>query len=62
MPLFAIMGAVVSDAGGMLSHPAIAAREYAIPCVVGTLTGTHSIADGAYVTVDGDEGTVVIED
>lgn len=61
-PLFAIAAAVVTDAGGALSHAAIAAREYAIPCVVGTRRGTTAIPDGAMVTVDGAEGTVRIED
>ena len=57
-PLFGIAAAVVTDTGGMLSHPSIAAREYGIPCVVGTRTATHDIVDGAEVTVDGDAGVV----
>jgi pyruvate,water dikinase len=59
-PLFAIAGAVVTDIGGLLSHSAICAREYAIPCVVGTRVATTRIADGDLVTVDGTAGTVVI--
>jgi pyruvate,water dikinase len=59
-PLFAIAGAVVTDIGGLLSHSAICAREYAIPCVVGTRVATTRIADGDIVTVDGTAGTVVI--
>src|SRR5205823_9431401 len=35
-PLFATVAAVVTDAGGILSHCAIVAREYGIPEVVGT--------------------------
>ncbi len=60
-PLFAIAGAVVTDTGGILSHSAICAREYAIPCVVGTTTATQKIPDGAMVTVDGSKGIVTIE-
>jgi rifampicin phosphotransferase len=60
-PLFAIAAAVVTDTGGILSHSAICAREYAIPCVVGTQVGTSTIPDGAMVTVDGTKGTVTIE-
>jgi len=59
-PLFAIAAAVVTDVGGILSHSAICAREYAIPCVVGTRVGTAMIPDGALVTVDGTAGTVTI--
>jgi pyruvate,water dikinase len=59
-PLFAIAAAIVTDTGGILSHSAICAREYGIPCVVGTQTATQQIADGAIITVDGGEGTVRI--
>jgi pyruvate,water dikinase len=60
-PLFAIAGAVVTDTGGILSHSAICAREYGIPCVAGTRIGTKRIPEGATVTVDGGAGTVRIE-
>jgi phosphohistidine swiveling domain-containing protein len=61
-PLFAVAGAVVTETGGVLSHSAICAREYAIPCVVGAAEATTKIRDGAMVTVDGTKGTVVIEE
>jgi pyruvate,water dikinase len=48
--------------GGMLTHCAIVAREYAIPAVVGTREATARIPDGAMVTVDGSAGIVTIED
>ena len=60
-PLFAIASAVVTDTGGVLSHSAICAREYAIPCVVATQVATSMIEDGATITVDGTNGTVRIE-
>jgi pyruvate,water dikinase len=60
-PLFALAAAVVTDSGGILSHPAIVAREYGIPCVVGTSVGTQRIRDGELITVDGDLGEVRIE-
>ena len=59
-PLFAIAGAIVTNTGGVLSHAAIEAREYAVPCVVGTGNGTRIIPDGAQVTVDGSSGVVTI--
>lgn len=59
--LFSIAGGVVSDAGGLLSHTAICAREYGIPAVVATQVGTQRIPDGARVTIDGEKGFVVIE-
>jgi phosphohistidine swiveling domain-containing protein len=61
-PLFSTVSAVVADSGGVLSHCAIVAREYRIPCVVGTVDGTRRIKDGQTLTVDGGRGIVRIED
>lgn len=60
-PLFAIAAGVVTDTGGVISHSAICAREFAIPCVAGTMIGTTVIPDGAFITVDGDRGIVLLE-
>jgi phosphohistidine swiveling domain-containing protein len=59
-PLFGIAGAIVADAGGPLSHCAIVAREYGIPCVAGTQVATSVIQDGQRIRVDGSAGTVEI--
>ena len=61
-PLFGVVGAVVSDSGGPLSHCAIVAREYGIPCVAGTQVGTSVLQDGQRVRVDGATGIVQILD
>ncbi len=58
--LLPLLGAIVTDAGGLLSHSAIVAREYGIPGVVGTRDATQLIADGAHVRVDGDAGEVTV--
>jgi pyruvate,water dikinase len=58
--LLPLLGAIVTDAGGLLSHAAIVSREYGIPGVVGTREGTERIADGARVRVDGDKGEVTV--
>jgi pyruvate,water dikinase len=60
-PLFSTAAAVVADSGGILSHCAIVAREYRIPCVVGTAIGTQVLADGMQLTVDGSRGIVRID-
>ena len=49
---------IVTDFGGLASHPAIVARELGLPCVVGTQTATSVIKDGMEIIVDGDEGVV----
>jgi phosphohistidine swiveling domain-containing protein len=51
--------AVVVDTGGLASHAAIVAREYGIPAVMGTMSGTREIADGQWVEVDGSRGLVL---
>jgi pyruvate,water dikinase len=53
-----ILGALVTDRGGLLSHAAIVSREYGIPGVVATKKATREIPDGAKVNVDGTAGTV----
>src|SRR5437660_12228835 len=59
-PLFAVAAAVVTETGGVLSHSAICAREYAIPCVVGLQGAMAKIPEGALISVDGTRGTVTI--
>ena len=56
--LLPLLGAIVTDRGGALSHAAIVAREYGIPGVVGTKTATQSIKTGQRVRVDGNAGEV----
>ena len=56
-----LLGALVADRGGQLSHAAIVAREYGIPGVVSTRKATVVIPDGARITVDGTNGTVEVE-
>ena len=53
-----LLGAIVTDRGGQLSHAAIVAREFGIPAVVGTRDATSTIPDGATVQVDGSAGEV----
>jgi pyruvate,water dikinase len=59
-PLFGLASAVVVETGDLGSHPAIAAREYGIPCVLGCRGITADLADGTLITVDGAAGTVQV--
>jgi phosphoenolpyruvate synthase/pyruvate phosphate dikinase len=58
--LLPLLGGIVTDNGGLLSHAAIVAREYGIPGVVGTREATERIVDGVRVRVDGDAGEVTV--
>lgn len=56
--LFGVASALVTNAGGVLSHAAIVAREYGLPAALGTESATAVLHDGQIVTVDGSTGTV----
>jgi pyruvate,water dikinase len=58
--LFPSIGGLVTDSGGVLSHPAIIAREYRVPAVVATGNATQLLRDGQQVTVNGTIGTVQV--
>jgi pyruvate,water dikinase len=55
-----LLGAIVTDRGGLLSHAAIVAREYGIAGVVGCTDATSVIPDGARVSVNGSLGEVEV--
>ncbi len=52
--------AIVTDAGGILSHAAIVARELKKPCVIGTNMATKVLKDGMKVEVDANKGIIKI--
>lgn len=43
---------IITDEGGVTCHAAIIAREYAIPCLVGTSVATQVLKDGMVVELD----------
>jgi phosphohistidine swiveling domain-containing protein len=58
--LFTKIAGLVTDTGGTTSHPAVLAREFGIPAVVGTSEATRRIKTGDRVRVDGTAGVVEI--
>ena len=50
--------AIVTDIGGITSHPAILSREMGIPCVVSAKDATKKVENGMELIVDGDKGEV----
>lgn len=52
--------AFVTDAGGLLSHAAIVARELKKPCILATENASKVIKDGDLVEVDANNGVVRI--
>ncbi|WP_431238216.1 PEP/pyruvate-binding domain-containing protein [Mycolicibacterium aichiense] len=57
-PYFTVIAALVTDIGSSVSHGAVVAREYGLPCVVNTLIGTQVLTTGDRVRVDGDKGLI----
>jgi pyruvate,water dikinase len=58
--LFTKIVGLVTDAGGVTSHPAVVAREFGIPAVVGTSNATERIRTGDRVRVNGSTGIVEV--
>jgi phosphohistidine swiveling domain-containing protein len=58
--LFTKIAGLVTDTGGTTSHPAVLAREFSIPAVVGTSVATQKITTGDTIRVDGSLGVVEV--
>jgi phosphohistidine swiveling domain-containing protein len=58
LPLMKKSAAFVTDAGGILSHAAIMARELKKPAVIGTKNATRVFKDGDLVEVDANKGII----
>lgn len=60
VPLFAGAVGLVMEAGGVLSHGAIVAREFGLPAVAGLPDATRRLRTGQRLRVDGARGTVAV--
>lgn len=59
-PYFTLIAALVTDIGSSVSHGAVVAREFGLPCVVNTQVATRELRTGDRVRVDGGLGTVTL--
>ncbi len=57
-PYFSLISALVTNLGSSVSHGAVIAREYGLPCVVNTRCATRVFSTGDKVQVNGDKGTI----
>ncbi|CAN7985706.1 unnamed protein product [Ixodes hexagonus] len=57
-PFFPLLSGVVTELGGLISHGAVVAREYGIPCVVGVHGITGILCSGERVRLDGNTGVL----
>lgn len=58
LPVIRKANAIITDAGGVLCHAAIIARELRKPCIIGTEIATKVLKDGDRVEVDATKGIV----
>lgn len=59
-PVFGIIGGVISEEGGILSHATVLGREYGLPVVIGVSGAASALKNGDIVEVDGTSGVIRI--
>jgi pyruvate,water dikinase len=59
-PYFNLIAGLVTDVGSAVSHGAVIAREYGLPCLVNTRTATKTFKTGDRVCLDAEKGTVTL--
>jgi pyruvate,water dikinase len=57
-PLFARIGGLITETGGVLSHGAVVSREYGIPAVLGVKGARQRLRTGMRVRLDGETGVI----
>ncbi|GFT18002.1 putative phosphoenolpyruvate synthase [Nephila pilipes] len=57
-PYFPLLSGVVTVLGGLISHGAVVAREYGLPCVVGVHKAMSVFKSGDIVILDGTKGFI----
>lgn len=59
VPLMRKAKALITDHGGMMSHAAIVAREFNLPCIVGTKQATKILKNGDKIILDLVKGEII---
>ena len=57
-PHFPVLAGVVTELGGLISHGAVVAREYGLPCLVGVTGATQTFSTGDRVSLDAVRGDI----
>ena len=57
-PFFPLLSGLATEIGGLISHGAVIAREYGLPCLVG-VEGAHQLfKTGDIIVIDADIGEI----
>ncbi|XP_012151249.2 rifampicin phosphotransferase isoform X1 [Megachile rotundata] len=57
-PYFSLLSGIVTELGGLISHGAVIAREYGLPCIIGAKMATRLFQTGDTVLLQADIGTL----
>ncbi|XP_030022494.2 putative phosphoenolpyruvate synthase isoform X1 [Manduca sexta] len=57
-PYFPLLTGIVTELGGLISHGAVIAREYGLPCIVGAAEATDVFKTGDMVRLSGTNGVI----
>jgi len=60
-PVFPKIGGLITETGGILSHGAVVSREYGIPAITNIIDACQLFKTGQVVTINGNDGSVVIK-
>lgn len=58
-PYFVALSGLVTEIGGLISHGAVIAREYGLPCLVGVENAMQAFHSGDIVFLDSENGEIV---
>lgn len=62
IPLIEKASGIITDEGGICSHAAISAREFGIPCLIGTHGASSLIRTGDQITLNANTGEITLAD
>lgn len=57
-PYFAMISALITENGGLLSHGSVIAREYGLPCIIGVKNASKLLKTGDEILLDADLGVI----
>ncbi|CAM1310136.1 Uncharacterised protein g5360 [Pycnogonum litorale] len=57
-PYFPCLSGVITEIGGLISHGAVVAREYGIPCVVSVTHASSILKSGDVIVLNGNDGII----
>ncbi|MFH0951614.1 MAG: PEP-utilizing enzyme [Patescibacteria group bacterium] len=60
VPVMKKASAIITEEGGMTSHPAIVSRELKIPCIVGVQGAVNRLRTGTRLKIDAAKGEITI--